>query len=922
MPATIQHPSSQYAFYLKHFDTFQVQSAVSLRITSGQGLKAEHWQSIFNLMKNWYITDLFLSELPDKLLGLEDWRSRHKKNEPAPSWLYFLFLPNPIDILNQYLDNPDEVLQQYLFCNSQFTKIKNAWHTDIFHFYGHKTEIITCILDKKVKRLKLADPESIAAVYQIPSSADEIITAESLLDITDYFNKNTGWLRVEGTPHEKLRILVMRYCYLQSDSDIRIYPDFFNQQFLKSLLKKYQKKLQKYSAYNAALYFDFEHVFPSVEDDHAFFLSKALLEKLPQKQRDLFYKRLAAVWLLPSEERIKALKLLRVLFAHLYSSNFIPLTLGKNKPVYLDADVSNPFLPLQTSKGSFIFRFDADKLVPQTSYFNESMIKIKCAASTSNGDNSFPVQASIFNLFNTRKNFYEKKFIVDWLFISGVNKFQFDFDGAVFDTFLPLLMQEERGNVTHTAYSQWFAYIHQLGHFLNNGKNRPDILVLFPFYEKNFGTLPQVYRELVAHGDNFDFILPPNFLDDKLCAIEDGHIIHKDNHYKILLLPGITYMFLPTLQKIEAFFQQGGIVIATDILPQAPIVSKNIDTFLAIRKRLWLEDESVTSPRFTQNDGGGLSYFLPSYKNLPETLSEVGQPYFKVQIISPEENPGVTHTVREKDDKVYLFFLNTNPKKEISCTVKSHFLGRPYQWNFDLGESQPYPSWFIRDNTLFFQLHLQGAESALFVIDRKKMTRIWQLLESDLDGCQIERQEREHFSLTGWKREEGKAKILVGKGKLEEYLSYEVKNKLPILAVSSQAWYLESDVYEGKINLGDLSIRFPELIQPVTYHKIIVIKRPYIKGQKLILDLGKVQHCCALYVNEQFVAQKLVPPWQFDISEFLREGENRISIRVINNFSNLLAVNSTLNTFRYPLQEFGLFGPVKLISFTVFHFEI
>ena len=922
MSANTQPPGRQYAFYLKYFETFQVQSAVSLRITNAQSLKANHWQEIFTLMKTWYITDLFLNALPDKLQGLDEWRSTYKKNDPGPSRIHFLFSPNPIDILNQYADNPKKVLQQYLFCNSQFTKIKNAWHTDIFHFYGHKTEIITCVLEKKIKRLKLKDPQSIAAIFQIPSSEETEITAESFTDITDYFNRNTGWLRIEGSPHETIKILVMRYCYLQSNSDIQILPDFFNKPFLKSLLKKYQQKLLKYSIFGAVLYYDFEHIFPTVESDYAFFLSKSLLEKLPQKQRDLFTKRLAAAWLLPSEERKKTLKLLRVLFAHLFSSNFVPLTVGKKNTVYFYADVSNPFLPLQTSDGSFILRFDADKMVPETSYFTESMIKTKCAASASDEDGSFSVQASLYNLFNTKKNFAEKKFIIDWLFINGVNKFQFDFDGALFDPLSALLNRTENEKYTHNGYSQWFAYIHQLSHFMNSGKNRPAILVLFPFYEKDFGTLPQVYRELIAHGDNFDFILPPNFLDDELCRIESGHLVYKDNRYKTLLLPGITYMFLPTLKKIEKFFQQGGIVIASDILPQAPIISKNKGALSAVKKRLWLEEETVASPMFTQNDTGGISYFLPSYRHLAGTLSEIDQSYFNIRIISEEEKPGVMFTLREKDDKIYLFFLNTNPEKDVFCTIKSLFLGRPYQWNFDSGESHPFPNWFVRDNALFFQLHLHAGESSLFIIDRKKMTRIWQLLESDLDGCQIEKQDREHFSLTGWKREEGKSKILIGKGKLEEYLSYEVKNKLPVLAISSQGWYLESENYEGKTNLGDLSIRFPELVRPVTYHKIIILKKPYTKGQKLILDLGKVQHCCALYVNEQFVAQKLAPPWKFDISGFLQEGENRISIRVMNNLSNVLAADSTLNTFRYPLQEFGLFGPVKLISYTLFHFEI
>ena len=324
---------------------------------------------------------------------------------------------------------------------------------------------------------------------------------------------------------------------------------------------------------------------------------------------------------------------------------------------------------------------------------------------------------------------------------------------------------------------------------------------------------------------------------------------------------------------------------------------------------------------FTQNEAGGISYFLPSYQHLPSTLQELNR-YFIVRIMSQEEKPGIMFTLREDGKIVYMFFLNTNRNKTVSCKVKTRYTGRPYRWNFDLGESQPFGQWHIQKDELYFDLHLQPAESALFVIDRSKSTRIWQLVESDLDGCQIIKQDRDHFVLRGWKREEAAFRLLVGKGKLQEDLNYEVKNKLPILAISSQGWYFESEPYEGKINLGNLSLRFPSLIKPVTYNKIIILKKPYTRGQKLILDLGTVRHWCTLYVNDQFVAQKLTPPWQFDITDYLHEGENRISIQVMNNLSNALSQNSTLDNFRYPLLDFGLFGPVKLIPYTIFDFEV
>ncbi|HGY54652.1 MAG TPA: hypothetical protein ENK44_03025 [Caldithrix abyssi] len=917
--STEPNPHIPSKFYLKHFKTLRVQSAVSVRVRLGEVISSAGWQRLFRLFKAWYISDLFLEDPPEQLPGLVKWQEKQEQRQEEPDALHFRFTFNPFEFLNNYHEEPERALQQLLFCNRSFSRRQTGWETDVFNFYRNNPEIITDTLKKKTKRLHINDPQTVLAVYLLNTDEEPDAAGETLQDITELLNENTGWLRITGKPGTIFKVIILRRAFLHQKENIQIFPDLFNEEILKKLIKSNTKAIKTFSGLNPALYFDFNRIMPVTDDEWSFYLSGALLDKLPQKQKDSFIRRLAAAWLLEPQKRKKAIQSLRILLGYLFSNTLDVIEKNSPGPVFFFVDPASPFLPLPVSGGRFIYELKAARMLPHSPYFTDSMIKIKCALS-SRRENE-PIWVSLFDLFNTQFNFTDKKLIIDWMFVSGVNGFQFELKGHDFKHLAGYLDEDSIDDATEQSYAHWFAYIHELGHFLNKGKNRSEVLVMYPLYDINTDTLSDAYQQLILSGVNFDLISPPNFSDNNNCTVNDGYIHFNHGRYKILVLPGITHISLAALKKIETFYQQGGIVIATDSLPQTSINPKNNNRLLALRRKLWVEELPLSSPMFTQNDAGGVSYYLPTAGHLPAAMQDL-KDYLAVQFLTDNEQHGITYTLREEGDMVYLFFLNTNSRKEAKCTVKTRFAGRPYRWDSDISESRPYADWSVLNNNLYLKLNLNPAESVLFVIDRKKNVRIWQLLESDLDGCRIEKQDRDRIELTGWKREEGKSRILVGKGKLQEYLDYEVKTKLPVLAVSSQAWHFESAEYTGKINLGNLSNRFPSLVQSVTYSKIIILKKPYSSGHKLILHLGQVYHWCTLFVNDHFVAQKLTPPWQFDITEFLREGENKISIQVMNNFSNALAQQASDHDFRYPLQKFGLFGPVKLIPYTLFRFSI
>lgn len=84
------------------------------------------------------------------------------------------------------------------------------------------------------------------------------------------------------------------------------------------------------------------------------------------------------------------------------------------------------------------------------------------------------------------------------------------------------------------------------------------------------------------------------------------------------------------------------------------------------------------------------------------------------------------------------------------------------------------------------------------------------------------------------------------------------------------------------------------------------------KAQKCVLDLGAVGETAAVWLNGQFVGAAPVPPYEFDITDFVKDGENTLEIRVVNHLG-------------YDRRDFysqwilfepsGLLGPVSIKTY-------
>ena len=93
-------------------------------------------------------------------------------------------------------------------------------------------------------------------------------------------------------------------------------------------------------------------------------------------------------------------------------------------------------------------------------------------------------------------------------------------------------------------------------------------------------------------------------------------------------------------------------------------------------------------------------------------------------------------------------------------------------------------------------------------------------------------------------------------------------------------------------------------------------------GSGISVDLGKVKYMAEVFVNGKSVGARLWPPYIFDLSSEIKQGDNTIKVRVGNLMIGEIWIKEDLGKLRdwgwdgtpdFDQYDAGLFGPVKLL---------
>ncbi len=115
---------------------------------------------------------------------------------------------------------------------------------------------------------------------------------------------------------------------------------------------------------------------------------------------------------------------------------------------------------------------------------------------------------------------------------------------------------------------------------------------------------------------------------------------------------------------------------------------------------------------------------------------------------------------------------------------------------------------------------------------------------------------------------------------------------------------------KGAINTGDWS-QFgvmEDFSGGGLYRKIVTMTAEQVK-ENVILDLGNVSATAGVSINGKKVDVKVQPPWTFNISDYLKQGDNVVEVTVYNSLSN--HYNTIPSLYRGDLLS-GLLGPVRI----------
>ena len=115
---------------------------------------------------------------------------------------------------------------------------------------------------------------------------------------------------------------------------------------------------------------------------------------------------------------------------------------------------------------------------------------------------------------------------------------------------------------------------------------------------------------------------------------------------------------------------------------------------------------------------------------------------------------------------------------------------------------------------------------------------------------------------------------------------------------------------KGLMHTGDWSAigvlhNYSGGVRYTTHLKLDVLK----SGEQAIIDLGQVAGTSEIIINGQKAGIRVAPPWQQDITSFLKKGDNQIEVLVYNTLANHYQTIPS----RYRGEPVsGLIGPVKL----------
>jgi hypothetical protein len=484
---------------------------------------------------------------------------------------------------------------------------------------------------------------------------------------------------------------------------------------------------------------------------------------------------------------------------------------------------------------------------------------------------------------------YTLKKIGDYWFTQGINR-------IVFHTSAHQPLDSKPGNTmvgTHINRNITWAeqaepfmkYLARVSFMLQQGRSVGDLVYLLnegapstmPIWGSGLDPAP-------PEGFDYDYI-NAEALVNSMSVDQKGRFVLPDSvSYRLLVLPNTDQMTLPVLQKIHDLVAAGATVTG-----KKPVRTPGLTGFPASEKKLqelvfdlWgdLDGISRTQRSFGK---GRVIWGMP----LSKVLSTSGISCDVEFSIPADKKLSWIHRTSEEGE---IYFIVNGNDTLLNGEIRFRVAGmEPEIWNPSDG-SIVQAGYTLEKNKTVVPLHLSERQS-VFIVFRNKARSLMRNIPDQLPTVIDTLQGPWEISFPA------------GMGAPEKALI----NRL-------ESWTANTD--EGIKYFSGTATYFKTFNAP---------KRWFQPGTKLLIDLGKTGDIAEVTLNGIKLGTLWKPPFEAEITSVLKKGENKLEIKVTNQWTNRLIgdqkaapgkkiLNSPL--FVFPgrkMDDSGLIGPVTIL---------
>ena len=304
---------------------------------------------------------------------------------------------------------------------------------------------------------------------------------------------------------------------------------------------------------------------------------------------------------------------------------------------------------------------------------------------------------------------------------------------------------------TGPALPTYSNFVARSCYLLQGGRRVSDIAILYPIAslqayfkfnsgKKPWGTYVPEETDYLSTGDlltrqihrDFTFIHPETWTSDqcKLTrnAIELSNRVNTQS-YKVLILPGGKVISLSALKKIKTWYEQGGKLIATSMLPSQSAEFGQDNEVAAIIQEMFGFDPAGPMPAGTtvikKNAKGGQLVFIPKpdAANLSEAFTQMGVAADLIFQSLPKLNDDKTEVsyIHKIKDNRNIWYIANSSDTPVKTFVELRGKLKPELWNPETGKILPVTDVVLvkHGNQVYtrFQLDLPAVRS-VFIVEK------------------------------------------------------------------------------------------------------------------------------------------------------------------------------------------------------------